>query len=294
VGRVGEIGIGPTYDFLGEPAHAAAFSQKQVEDQAAFNVTVGQEMAREYTFNNSSGAELAWRIDSPVPWVKAEPSSGKLKPYESSSITFKVSVATLAAGTHEQVVNLVEVGGQTLQALKFKVYAIPPYAPPALPTGEVAPLGSLPKTLIAGHKSRSFTCGTSDPKRPDFGPRFEDKTGNIVGSVPQETIYNLQGTGFSAFSAKVQLHPEHAKPYNKQNPNRMDLWQVNFEIYVDRQLRAQSGIMKAGDEPRLLAVTGLENAKEMRLLTRFDVSEPKYFGPMMQMLWLEPKFYKGK
>ena len=60
---------------------------------------------------------------------------------------------------------------------------------------------------------------------------------------------------------------------------------------MDGTLRAQSGLMTARDAARLLVVDGLANAKELKLLVRWDRPEPKYLGGTIGTVWLEPKFY---
>jgi hypothetical protein len=64
---------------------------------------------------------------------------------------------------------------------------------------------------------------------------------------------------------------------------------VNFEIRVDGVPVAQSGLMRAGDEPRLLVVQGLKNAKEVKLVTRHDRLANI---PGLLCLWADAMFYK--
>jgi len=48
---------------------------------------------------------------------------------------------------------------------------------------------------------------------------------------------------------------------------------LGFEIWVDGQLRAHSGLMGPTDGPKLLAVDGLAGAEEFRLLTRLHTDQ---------------------
>ena len=60
---------------------------------------------------------------------------------------------------------------------------------------------------------------------------------------------------------------------------------------LDGALRAHSGIVKVGDKPRLLVVTGLEKASEVKLLTRRDdLSNDEN----CLATWADPRFIKVK
>ena len=58
---------------------------------------------------------------------------------------------------------------------------------------------------------------------------------------------------------------------------------------MDGTVRAQSGLMSAADECRLLAVDGLTDAKEIKLVTRLDrlVSSERIWCN-----WVEMKLYR--
>ena len=65
---------------------------------------------------------------------------------------------------------------------------------------------------------------------------------------------------------------------------------LSFEVYVDGQLRAQSGLMKVGDAPRLLVVDNLRNARQVRLVTRrADLVDDWYTSA----IWGDPRFIKA-
>ncbi|MGA2032755.1 MAG: NPCBM/NEW2 domain-containing protein [Thermoguttaceae bacterium] len=108
----------------------------------------------------------------------------------------------------------------------------------------------------------------------------------LWASPGHETIYRVAGAGFTAFAAAVGFFDGLAKhpAANIGSP-------LSFEIYVDGKLRAQSGLMKFGDRPRLLVVAGLREAKEVRLVTRRDdlVNDWYCVGT-----WGDPRFLKGK
>jgi len=100
-----------------------------------------------------------------------------------------------------------------------------------------------------------------------------------------ETVFNVEGAGFAAFAAEVGF-------YDKFGADRMANLgaRVAFEVHVDGELRAHSGILKVGDPPRLLAVTGLDKAKEVRLVTRRDhlTSDEHCLAT-----WADPRFIKA-
>ena len=95
-----------------------------------------------------------------------------------------------------------------------------------------------------------------------------------------ETVLNIEGAGFKAFSAEAAMGLD---IFNKASAE-----QFSFEIYVDGELKAATGIVTADQLPRLLVVTGLENAKEIRFVSRRDTDE----NSRHQMIWGNPRFYK--
>ena len=150
------------------------------------------------------------------------------------------------------------------------------------------PLATLPKTMIAPHRARAYWSGKSDP-RPGldgFGPQFRDGR-HIIGGMPQRTVYDVAGAGVKAFSATVKLPAKsrHGRP----NPSDR---QVNFEGSVDGKLRAQSGLMTARDRPRLLVVSGLAGARQVKLRVRWDRPEGGHISDSVETLWLDPAFYR--
>jgi len=97
-----------------------------------------------------------------------------------------------------------------------------------------------------------------------------------------ETTYAFGKPGIAAFTAEVAFAP-------KLRRGRADRSvAVNFEIYVDGTLRTQSGLMRAGDEPRLLAVDGLADAETLRLVTR---RQDGVNDLRMLTVWADPTFY---
>jgi hypothetical protein len=285
VGPVFEFVVGKAYDYLGKPGHAASFGPKYVGDFATYNVPVGGRAAREFVFVNQSGAKLAFRINSPAPWMQAEPAAGTLGPRERTTVCVTAAPPDRDAARHDLALTVREVGGPATQAARMIVHVIPPYRRPEPPKGPPVFLADLPKTRVRAHKSRAYWYGTSDRRRADYGPKFDEKK-NLCGGTPQATEYDIAGKGYAAFSAQVKMVPR-----RKHVGEASAAKSVHFEVRVDGELRAQSGRMGAADEARLLVVRGLEDAKTLTLRVRWDRPEPKYLGGTVGSQWLEPAFH---
>jgi hypothetical protein len=295
VGPVFKLYVPAGYDCLGAEGHAASWHPKYIGDFATFNLTCGGSEAREFTFANLSGAEIEWSAASSVPWVQVEPAAGKLAAGVRTFVKITSTPPDKTQSRLETTLTITEKAGPAKQEAKLVTHVIPPYQAPALPQGAAVDLKDVPKDRVKAHKSRAYWYGTSIKSRQDYGPRFgggysecgQSEPTSLTGGVCQETAYNLEGSGFKAFSAKVEIDKAHAKP----SPGGEHKAKVDFEVWVDGVLKAQSGLMTGADERRLLVVTGLETAKELRLYVRFDRPE----GPSMKNLimhWHEAKFYK--
>ncbi|HUT35178.1 MAG TPA: glycoside hydrolase domain-containing protein [Planctomycetota bacterium] len=298
VGKVLDL-VMPAYDFLGSPGHASCWDPKRVEDHAVFNVAPGGADGDEYALVNHSGAELSWTLSSSARWLAAEPAAGKLGAGQRTFVKLTARPPDAQAATHNVTLTLRESGGSDLKR-SVVVHVIPPYAEPrALSKGEVVHLADVPKSRVVLHKTRAYWLGTSDRQRPDYGPRFgpnsqverggpDAERASMHAAPEQVTAYNIEGMGFAAFSASVRINPQFAKPSLEQ----LHRVRVSFEVHVDGALRAQSGLMTAADDARLLVVEGLAGAKELKLLTRFDRPEPRNHGSAVYAQWREARFYK--
>ena len=281
VGPIFNFAVGEAYEFWSSLGYS-----KRLEDHAVFNVTVGQQESKEFAFSNNSAEEFSWEAASSVPWLKTEPAAGKLKPGEQIFIKVTAKPTDTESTRHETLLTIKAAGGEATQNAKFIVYVIPAYNPPELPKGEEIKASDLPKTMVSGHRANAEWFGASNPNQSAFGPRF-DKNGNLYGGTPLETTYKLEGSGFAAFSAKVSASADPRRP-----GLGIETRSVNFELQVDGQVRAQSGLMKAGDEPRLLVAEGLQNAKKLRLLVRFATADASNLLGFPNTLWSVPTFYK--
>lgn len=288
VGGVFEFIVGEAYDFLGKPGHASSFGPKRVDDHAVFNVTVGASETREYTFVNKTGAPLPWKIQSPVPWFTFDPPSGKLPPLSRTFIKVTAKPTDKGARSHETILTISEEGGSASQKVKMVTHVIPKYvAPKGPPDGEAVLLASLnPKEWVLLHKSRAHWYGTSSKSRGDYGPKY-DKSGSFPGAVPQITEYKLDGAGYKAFAVVASISAG-----KRTGKTDIATRRANFEILVDGKIRVQTGLMKAGDKPRLLVVDGLEGAKSIRLKARLETAERKNLLGKITFSWKEAKFYR--
>ena len=298
VGPVFRFYAPAAYDPLGKSGHAASWHPRQIGNWPTYNVTVGGSETRDFPLANLSGTELAWTINSPAPWIKAVPSSGKLAAGLRTSVKLIVTPPNKTAATRAPTLTVSEAGGSARQQVKLVVHVIPAYQMPALPKGDIVELKDVPKARVRSHKSRAYWYGSSSKTRADFGPRFGPITNlninvpatTLSGGMAQETVYKLEGGGFAAFSATVRVNRRHRKPsLTGEHKAR-----VNFEIHVDGKLVAQSGLMTPHDPARLLVVTGLKHAKRLRLFVRFDRPEASNHGRRVIIHWAEPRFYKAE
>jgi len=286
VGPVLEFAAPKAYDFLGRPAHASSFGPRAIGDRATFNVPVAAAETRRFLLINHSGAPVKFRIESPAAWMKVAPASGRLPAGGRTAVAVTAAPPGRDAVTHDVALTVTEPGGSARQAGRMIVHVIPPYAAPAMPAGKPVPLASLPKGRVKSHKSRAYWYGTSLRSRDDYGPKF-DEAGNIAGGTPQVTVYDIAGAGFAAFSARVRVGA--GRRHVRESP---DGKKVNFEVWVDGRLRAQSGLMTAADRPRLLVADRLADAKQLRLVVRWDRPEPEHLGGTAGTSWIAPKFHK--
>lgn len=275
---------GKAYDFLGRPGHAGGRSAKRIHDHAVFNVVGGKPQTRTFTFSSHMPVDVAWKADASVPWLSAESASGTLKPFE--TIFLRVTVAThkAQAMVNNATLTFREVKGTFEQKAQFKVYAIPGHTAPQVPKGKVVPLSSVAEELTTLLHGPSYRCFKRVGRKllPFFGkPDF------MKAWMPYDLRFGIGGKGFSAFSTKVRVAETMSK--NRAYANLP----AYFEVHVDGKLRAQSGPMKAADDPRLLVVKDLEKAKELRLFVRFELPVEKN-GRIrrMETRFIEPRFYQ--
>jgi len=289
-----------TFDVLGAPGHASAWNPKRIADQAVFNLAPGRSDGGEYALLNPSGSPLVWKIASSESWLKAEPASGRLGPGARTFVKITAAPPDQTAARREAVLTVSKAGGATLTR-KVIAHVIPPYRVPAAPAGEGVWLKDVPKTRIKSHKSVAYWCGTSARRRADYGPKFGPNLqvrpdGQSAGpndmhaATEQVTVYDVAGAGFGAFSAKVRINPSYRRG-TREGHHRV---RVSFEVHADGRLLAQSGLMTAADDPRLIVATELAGVKEITFVTRFDRPNAGNLTRRVYCAWVEPKFHKGK
>lgn len=285
------------------------------------NAATGKDTVFEgLTLINKSGAELAWSVESPHPWLKVEPAGGKVGAGQPQA--FKL-IATPSEKTHAKHDAALKVKvGEASETINVTTYVIPPYEAPALPKGTpIWLLDAARQKVLAtvGHTMGGY-CHAAEKKKPREKRKREDGWwqkspmyyGNgLPGAFPNvhgpdrsklpfrmggkthlrgiwaypyhETSYAFKQPGLTAFSVVVGFNDRMLK--SKSASRSIHL---NFEIHVDGKLRTQSGLMHLGDKPRLLVVDGLEGAKEMKLVMRREdgVNDLSLLGT-----WADPTFY---
>jgi hypothetical protein len=277
VSKVFELLIGEAYDFLGAGGRGGSRKAKRIDDQAVFNAPVGGSESRKFSLVNRLSTELHWTAKPSAPWLSVSASSGTVAPFSSTSVTITSQPTTKSPAIDQATVTFAEKGGGIRQDAKIVMHAIAPYKEPtAVPAGAAVPLSKAQK-LVTKHLA-SRTSYLAKGGVPVF-----NKDGILIAGLPQETVYNLDGSGFTAFSTKVKL------PKSRRYKGIS-----YFEVYVDGKLRAQSGPMTYADAPRHLVVKDLKGAKTLRLVLRFPTPEVKYVGRMgrIEANWIDANFYK--
>ena len=270
-----------------------------IPDEARVQVQaeIGSEVSDTLYFFNKSTAEIAWQASPALPWISIEPSSGKAGPGQMITVTLKAKPGGADEGFRESTITLSEAGGEK-EEIKLAVYALQPYAPPAaLPAGKAEPLNAdLHKALLKSRKERKPKwCNHEVLYVADVQPGHKERGEDVVGYLsmpgPSETVYNLEGKGFKAFSARVDL-PDNYKGYKYWagvGGAKFEDWTAaRFEIYVDGKLAAYSGWIGKTSPSQTLVATGLENAKTLKLVTRFK----KVNAQAVTVAWWNPTFYR--
>jgi hypothetical protein len=258
-----------------------------------FNVTAGSKEKKKLLVHNRSQKELSWTIKPSHTWLKVEPSSGKAAP--ESPITLHVTAAPSDKGAayYEPVITIKEANGPASVDIPLAVHVIPAYKTPPVPQGEAVKLdSSLYKALIkkynGAHGAVFNGPGQIEGKLRRYWKNTKEFDWYIRGGAPYEAIFNIEGKGYSSFSAHVgfpscwnMMVGMHCVPGSATD-------RLNYEIYVDGKIKAQSGIMGPKDGFRLLAVSNLKNAKQLRFVVR-TMKLPPY---TLAVVFFNPTFYK--
>ena len=270
-----------------EKAEIAVSTEKLLAfDVRVLNVAPGKKLSQTGLLQNKSGSELSWNLNASVPWIGVSPASGKLAPGEQAKLALEITPAEQDSARLEAALTVREAGGRT-ETLPLVVHVVPPYQPPANPpTGGPIPLRTVTtRKIIQGKEGDFWFAPLADRPgwRLGMGRVFED--GALLASVPCDVAYNITNKHFTTFAAEVCLNGTFSNPVDFYWAEKTSL---QFQIYADGKLQAQSGFMSLADPPRLLVARGLENAKELRLAVRQQNDEP---CRAKIAYWGNPNFY---
>jgi hypothetical protein len=294
-----EIGVNVTkvFDFVPPDTDRARqwfkFTFIPHDGMFPMNVAPQKSQTAEIIILNRSGAEISWKASVSKPWINVKPSSGKVLPQ--SPITLQVTAAApdKDSAYHEAVLSIAETNGPAKIDIPLAVHVIPPYTKPALPSGEPVALDAkLFKGLCKGYRGSTGVGGTGPGALDGRNKRdlFKDKTFKhwIKGGGPLDAEFNIEGKGYTAFSAHVGFPLKWMGVVGLHFSPGPDDTRLNYEIYVDGKLRTQSDFVGPKDGFRLIVQDGLKDAKKLRLVVR-----PKNLpGDALHVFWFEPMFYK--
>jgi hypothetical protein len=318
-----ELRVRQEIDFItGGGSGAESPKTIHIETEPVFNVPMGGTQTKEYPLVSRAADKQAWKITSDCDWLAAEPASGEIAPGATVMLRFTARPKDAAGAYHEPTITLTAAAGAIQEQYRIKTYVIPPYQAPGVPHGEAVYLNELdPKKSLKSHVDAGFAKGSAGDKKrirpwifsdppvpyyhrfhradqPSDGAKretYETSPYTMGGktfrrglwvSPNHETVYHIEGAGFTAFAAEVGFFDVLAKRANMNIGSPL-----SFEIYVDGKLRAQSGLVKFGERPRLLVVDNLQSAKELKLVTRRDDLVNDWYTVAT---WGDPRLIRGK
>jgi len=262
------------------------------------STTVGGETTKTLYFFNKSATEVAWKTKTSLPWLKVTPSAGKAGAGHMVTVRLTSTPAAKDEGGHDATITISEANGPEEEVVKVITYALKPYAPPAsMPGGKVVLVdGKLHKALLKSRAERKAQwCGheilyvaTCKPGHKERGVPVQTY---LTMPGPARTVYKIEGKGFKAFSAKVDLPLSSGgyKYWAGCSGAKFEDWTAaRFEIYVDGALKAYSGWIGKKSGLQTLVVSGLENAKTLSLVTRFQ----RRNACAVTVGWWDARFYK--
>jgi hypothetical protein len=260
-----------------------------------YNIAPGGTETREVIVLNRSAAEITWKSAVSSPWIRVEPAGGKVAP--ASSLLLRITAAPPGTGhaARQEAVTIAEVDDPATLRLPLAVHVVPPYQKPKSPLGQAIPLDdALYKSLLKAYRGATGGAGGIGPaelkgtkdKRLQKGPFVRC----IRGGTPYEAVFDIAGKGFTAFSAHVGFPEMCCGVVGLSFGPAPDVTRIYYEIHVDGELRAQSDVMGPKDDFRLIAVDGLCDARELRLVAR-PVVLP---GSPITVYWCDPVFHKEK
>lgn len=317
-------GLVTVTDVAGGNEQAVAFNITTTEpmellfDHPHFNVIAGKSETREFRVENRTVAEQPWKISASVPWIKIDPPEGKLAPGASLFVKLTAKPTDAGAATHETKLTFEGCGGQSKQEIASKTFVIKPtVAPEKLPLGRKIKIEQSKKFLSKHHvqmhgevlgrwvTSKRYATGRSKKKAsgkphkpsPLMGRSWGGGQRSVIPLIGRnkfergfwvfphhETTFKLEGTDVHAFSAYVGIPLDAIKKTIRKHHRR-----VVFEVYVDGKPHFQTKLVTVKDGPQLVVVSGLEGAKEMKLVSRLDSNGD---SNSFLAVWADAQFYQ--
>lgn len=298
--------VSKVFEYL-PPGSKLNFRYWPDKGSVVFDVKAGKSLAKEVSILNRAGSEIEWKSEvvgpdgKPIPWIKVTPPAGKASAL--TPLILPVTATPPGAGNTAQkaVLRITESGGAAVE-IPMMVYSIPVYAKPELPKGEAVILtGKIATPLQPNLKDKRRVWGARPVKKyGDCGPKGERQASAVcyIGKeyyahaarygTPQRTTFKLEGSGYKSFSAIVGMPDTYGMRRYGHKHDCPPWVRLNFEVFVDGKLRAQSGMMGPVEKGRLLVVEGLENAKTMTFRVRMNGSP----GIAVYGMWANPTLYK--
>ena len=155
-----------------------------------------------------------------------------------------------------------------------------------------SPVASFQPEVVPTDGGEVSVKGWDDVKKDEFNVSLRLKPGRfsrtLRGAAPYETVFRIDGRPFRAFSAYVGFPPVSAGVVGLSGGPAPGDTRINFEVYVDGRLRAQSGFIGPEDGFRLVVADGLAGASELRLVAR-PAALP---GECTHVHWLDATFHR--
>jgi len=259
-----------------------------------FNVTAGGDQTREVLVHNRSQAELSYTVKPSAEWLRVRPASGMVRPRCPIVLQVTAAPPEKDSAYHEASLAVAEADGPARVEVPLAVHVIPPYRRPEMPAGKPVPVtAELYKEMLkrygGAHGAISRGAGEIDEKQKrKHYPRAKRFSRWIRGGAPYEAVFDLADRDFKAFSVHVGFPDIWNIMVGMWGQPGAPTDRLNYEIYVDGRLRAQSGLMGPKDDFRLLAVDGLAGARELRLVAR-PLKLPSY---PLNVFWFDASFHQ--
>jgi hypothetical protein len=289
-------------------------------DHPHFNMAVGRSETREFRVVNHASSEQDWQLAAPVPWIKIEPASGVLKPGEELNLKLTAAPPEKQA-VYQNELTLKAAKGLVQSKIASRTFVIPILREKegeAMPPGKIIKIEDMAKQFASGVFCKNGTIIESGIGVAEWGRPFTRKVENhrqlstapyyasssvsnsaflpLIGKnkftralwvYPHfEAVYKVEGMGITGFSAHVGITRDACERMIRHHQYR-----ANFEIWVNDEVRAQSGLMMVADDARYLTVEGLTEAKEIKLVTRLDCDKD---DPTFLCTWADAQFYAEK